>query len=331
MKKTRSYECLRMVIVLSFSLWILISFHSGSSFAAEEVFPNKEINLIISMAAGGGRDFFGRGVAKTMGKYLGVPVVVMNVTGAGGALGLTKIYQSPPDGYTIGTVTMPDVFAQVIEKTDYDVKKCTYIGRGTSEPLVIVVRSDSPFHSMKDLKTYGKPIRLSAFAYGTPDNVATMIIANREGWPLKIIGGFKGAAPAVIAVSRGDVEISGCTVNNAREYFRAGQLRPIMTTDSKRHPDFPDMKTVGEQGHPDLEVFTLDYLFMAPPGVPKARVKILEDAFMKTVKDPEFIKWAKEGKVELGWLNGEDSNKRVSEIFEILEKYKGDIQKYMKS
>ena len=329
MKKTKSFKWLRTVGFLSLSLWILISFLSGSSFAAQEDFPKKEITIIVSMAAGGGRDTLCRGLARTMSKYLGVPMVVMNFPGAGGVIGYTKTYQSAPDGYTLGTIAMPDVFHQLVEKTDYDVRKSIYLGRALSSSGNWFVHPDSPFRSVKDLKTYGKSIRYSAFTYGSPETIVAMVVADREGWPLKIIGGYKGALPSALALVRGDVDLTGAYYGGVGELARAGKIRAILTMGPKRVPEVPDVPTVGEMGHPDLEIFTLDTCLHAPPGVPKDRIEILENAFMKTLQDPEFVQWAKGAKLGVAWLNGAETTKRIYGLFDVLGKYKGTIEKYM--
>ncbi len=329
MRKTKHWGRVRVVILITLSVSVMGGYLSGASFAAQEDFPKKQITMICSMAAGGGRDLLSRGVAKTMSKYLKVPVVVTNIAGAGGVLGATKLYNSAPDGYTIGAATMTEVFNQLIEKTDYDVKKCTHIGRAQSSPGFLYVRADSPFRSMKDLKEFGKPIRYSAFAYGSHETIATMVIADREKWNLKIIGGYKGAAAAVLGLVRGDVDLTGCVIPNAKEHIRAGTLRPIMIIDRKRSPDYPEVATVEESGYPDLVNLKPDTWFMAPPGVPKDRLKILEDALMKTIKDPEFMEWAKGAGIDPAWEGGEEYTKVVNALFDIFEKYKGVIQKHM--
>ena len=187
MKTTRRWGGVRRFVLASLTIGLVGGTLCVPSFAAQEDFPRKEITMICSMAAGGGRDLLSRGVAKTMSKYLKVPVVVTNIAGAGGVLGATKLYNSAPDGYTFGAATMTEVFNQLIEKTDYDVKKCTHIGKAQSSPGFVYVRADSPFRSIKDLTAYGKPLRYSAFAYGSHETIATMVIADREKWNLKII------------------------------------------------------------------------------------------------------------------------------------------------
>ena len=319
-----------MVVLMSFLLWICGGFLSGAALATEKDFPKKEITIIVNFGAGGGRDILARGLGKVMSKYLGVPIVVMNMPGAGGARGLIQLYHSAPDGYTIGVGAASEIVDQILQKQEYDNKKFTFIGRAQSMPLFFFVKSESSFRSLKDFKTFGKPVRHSAFSLGAPSTVAGMILANRENFPLTIVGGYQGVAAAILGLIRGEVEFTGAQLSTTISYVRAGQIRPIVTLDQKRSPDFPDIPTIGEFGHKDLENCGLDYWFMAPPEVPKARVQILEDALMKTLKDPEFITWAKGASVDPGPLNGEETTKMVLNLFKLFEPYKGDIEKYIK-
>jgi tripartite-type tricarboxylate transporter receptor subunit TctC len=103
-----------------------------------------------------------------------------------------------------------------------------------------------------------------------------------------------------------------------------------MTIDQKRDPNFLDTTTITEVGHADLGAFATDYWVMAPPGVPKARSKILEDALMKTLKDPDFLKWAKNSNVDLLPLSGAETAKKVLKLFGLVGQYKGEIEKYTK-
>jgi tripartite-type tricarboxylate transporter receptor subunit TctC len=155
-------------------------------------------------------------------------------------------------------------------------------------------------------------------------------MAKREGFPLSIISGFPSAPPSLLSVIRGEVELTSLPLSPALPFLKSGQLRPILTIDRKRYPDFPDVPTVGDIGYRDLGNFALDYWMVAPPGVPKDRVQILEDALMKTVKDPEFVEWAKGAGVDPAPLGAEETAKDVLNLFNLLESYKGDIEKYMK-
>ena len=330
MKKTNKVGFLATIFLFSLSLCILGGSLSGTSFAAEEDFPKKEVTVIVNFGAGGGRDTVVRGIGEKMSKYLGVPVVVKNLPGAGGARGLIELNNSAPDGYTIGISAAQDILKKIIEKREYDHKNFSFIGRATSDPLFLFVKSDSPFRSVKDFKTFGKPVRISVSSLTSNWVVAMMILANREGFSLAIVGGFKGAADYTLALVRGEVELSGPILGVAQQYVRAGQIRPILTIDENRYPDFPDTPTAAEIGHPDLAVLKFESWFIAPPGVPKARVQILEDALMNTLKDPEFLSWAKGASLNPAPLGSEATTKEVFGLYDLLVKYKGDVEKHIK-
>lgn len=321
---------LKRFILLSLLSVPATIFPGGTTWGASAVFPNKEITIIVNFGPGGARDIIARGVSNTMSKYLGVPVVVMNTPGAGGARGMINLYNAAPDGYTIGVGAGTDVIDQILEKRDYDNKKFTYIGNAQHSPGILFVKSDSPFRSIKDFKTFGKTVRYSTFSLTSNSTIVSMILANREGFPLAIVGGYQSAAAATLGLIRGEVEFSAPQQSTATPFIKAAQVRPILTIDRKRNPDFPDIQTVGEAGHPDLDGFALDFWFMAPPGVPRDRAQILETALMKTLKDPEFLTWAKGAGVDPGPMNGDDLQKMVLRFFGLIEQYKGEILKFVK-
>jgi len=329
-QKTKSIGCSRGVILTSLLILILSSLLPAISFAAaQEDFPKKEITFIVNFAPGGSRDILARGVGKTMSRHLGVPMVVINTPGAGGARGLINLFHSAPDGYTIGIGSPMDIVDQIFEMRGYDNKKFTYIGRTESSPNFLLVKSDSSFRSVKDFKTYGKPVRCATSGLTLTAVLGSMILAKREDFPLVVVGGYQSMGAATLSLVRGEVEFIGCSLSPVKSFVKAGQLRPILTIAPKRFPDFPDTPTVKEVGHPDLELFNMNLYLIAPPGVPKARAQILENALMNTLRDPEFLGWAKGAGVEPGPMNGEETTKLALEFFSLIEKYKGDIDKYI--
>ena len=328
MKRTRTGGFGGTVIFHFFSLAILLCLVSGVSFAAEEAFPKKEITIIVPLAPGGSRDVTSRAVANTMSKILGVPVIVKNMPGAGGALGITNLYSSPPDGYTIGISATTEVILQIVQKVNFDLKKFNFIGKVERVAPGLFVRSESPFQTIQDLKAFGKPVRVSTHSYTSNSLMATIVISERMGFPMVVVGGYKGGADAVLGLVRGEVEVATPSVLAGLQLARAGTIRPIMILDRKRSGHFPNTPTVGEAGWPDLELFATDLWFIAPPAVPKDRLRILEEALTKTLKDPEFLKWAKEASLELDPMGSQETTKSVSDLFEVLEKYKKFFEKY---
>ncbi len=302
---------------------------SAPVFAAQEDFPRKEITFVVNYGPGGARDNLARGIGSVMSKHLNVPIVVMNVPGAGGALGYSKVYNSAPDGYTLGIGAATEVIQQLVEKQDYDVRKFTYIGKAEHSPVFWFVKSDSQLRTLKDFKSFGKPIRHSSFGMTTNATASAIIIAEREGFPLTVVGGYKGAADATLALVRGEVEFSAPTLSTAMPFIKSNQIKPMLTFDQKRSPSFPEVPTVVEAGFPDLALLALDMWFVAPPNVPKARAKILEDALMKTLKDPEFLKWAKGSGVEPGPLGANETTKFVLDLTSFVERYRTSLIKYI--
>ena len=147
-----------------------------------------------------------------------------------------------------------------------------------------------------------------------------MILSEREGFPISVVAGYK-ALEKVTLLIRGGIETNDI-VGKRGDAICAGRA----DTPDSRHwrqtlAPFPDTPTVGEIGYPDLATFALSYWCMAPPGVPKARGQILEDALMKTLKDPEFLAWAKGAGVDVVALNSEETTKLVFDFIEISCKY----------
>lgn len=315
-------------IFLSIGLGIISNMVTELYGAAPADFPKKEITIIVNSGPGGGRDVISRGVANTMSKYLGVPVVVLNLAGAGGIRGLEQLYGAAPDGYTIGVGTPSDILLQMLEKPKYDAKKFLYVGNAQYVPDILFVKSDSPFQSLKDFKTFGKKIRVGTHIVTSMGTVTYMILAEREGFPISIISGYKGIADATLGMLRGETETVDNVPNIALSHVRAGKMRPILTIGKNRYPAFPNIPTVGEIGHPDLQNFALYFWFMAPPGVPEGRVNILEDALMKTLKDPEFLKWTKGAGVDATALSAQETTKLAHDFADNSVKYKKIIEKY---
>jgi tripartite-type tricarboxylate transporter receptor subunit TctC len=155
-------------------------------------------------------------------------------------------------------------------------------------------------------------------------------MANRDDFPLEIKAGYKSASDALQGLIRGEVEFSGGAPSTSLPFMQAGRIKPILTVGPKRHPDYPNVPSIGEEGYPELATFSTDLWLMGPAGIPKDRVPILERALMNTLKDGEFLRWAKEAGVDVNPLAGKEVTETISTLFSVLEKYKKDIEKYRK-
>lgn len=318
-------------ILIPAGIFLLGIFPPQVAGTAERDFPKKEITILVGFGAGGARDVLARGAAKTMSKYLGVPVVVVNLTGAGGARALTQLYHSAPDGYTIGLGGTTEIIDQILQKQDYDNKKFSFIGRIQSSPTLILVKSDSPFRTVKDFKSLGKVVRHATFSLTSPSTLASVILAKREGFPIVVIGGFQSSVDTTLSLIRAEAEFTAPHPTAALPYLASGQVRAIMTIHQKRSPDFPDTPTAVEMGHEDLGLMSIDLWLILPPNTPQSVRGLLEDALLKTTRDPEFLAFAKKSKLDIAPLKGEETIKSVFSLFTLFEKYKPDMEKYIKT
>src|SRR5256885_15377556 len=234
--------------------------------------PAKPIRLIVSFP-GGSSDVLGRAFAQYA--MLGQPVVVENVSGANGAIGLTRLAKSAPDGYTIaiGATTNLAIGPHLNSHLPYDpLKDFTPIALLARVPIVMVVNAAVPATSVAEFVALARahPGKLN---YGSIGNGST---GHLLGEMLRRLAGidivhvpYKGAAPGVTALLAGDLQLFFFPVFvDARAQVRSGALRPLALVDSRRSPVAPDLPTLPELGYP-LEAAAW-FALIAPAGAPEA-------------------------------------------------------------
>ena len=197
------------------ALVVLVSLFSQLSFS-QETFPSRAVAMIVPFPPGGVADIVGRPLAAMMEKSLKQPVVIVNRTGAGGALGMREVARAAPDGYTIlmglSSISIFPVSERVNGKQPaYELKDFAPIALVTADPTVLVVRADSPYKSVKDFVAAAKanPGKInysSSGVYGTL-HVAMEIFANAAGIKLFHVP-YGGGGPAITALLGGQVEAS---------------------------------------------------------------------------------------------------------------------------
>jgi tripartite-type tricarboxylate transporter receptor subunit TctC len=228
-----------------------------------------------------------------MERTVGQPVIVMNKVGAGGALGLQSVASARPDGYTIGV--SPSLL-NIIPEADrlqgrapaFTVDQFALLAGLTDDPLVLVVRTDSPWKSPRDFvdDANRRPDQV-AFAsmglYGTT-HVGMEVISRAAGLKLKHVP-FAGAGPALQALLGGHVDVAATAIGTSLPQIRAGKLRPFAVLSDRRHPDAPDVPTFREFGLGNVEYSSWTVL-LAPRGIPDAVVARLTLAARTAVSDP---------------------------------------------
>jgi tripartite-type tricarboxylate transporter receptor subunit TctC len=262
--------------------------------ALAQPYPSKPITMIVPFPPGGVADIVGRPLAITMEKALKQPVVVMNRTGAGGAVGMAAAAKAAPDGYTIlmalSSISVFPVSDRINGKTPaYEMSDFAPIALVTADPTVLVVRADGPYKTAKDLVEAAKaqPGKInysSAGVYSTL-HVAMEIFAQAAGIELFHIP-YQGGGPAVTALLGGQVEALASGPAAAVGQIRAGKMRALAGWGDKRLALMPDVPTFKELGY-DAEFYIWSGVF-TPAATPPAVQQRLREAVRQAANDPDF-------------------------------------------
>ena len=285
---------------------------------AAEKFPSRPITIIVPFTPGGTWDIIGRLFAEDWRLEFGVPTEVKNLPGASGRIALMELLKSKPDGYTVAEVNTGAVVEQLIrENPPYDLKRDTLpVANFSGTPYGLVVRSDSPFKSYKDIVNYARQnpgvLKYSVPGIYLPQNLAMIAIAAFEKISWKAVP-VKGNPEAFAALMGGHVPLySGYLGAVAQDPSKS---RIIVAYGRKRLPEYPDVPTLLDVGVPSEYVMPRYWggLFV-PKGTPKERIKILDQAVQKTLKKPHFVEKLKFLYETSDYMNAEDTMKAVEEF-----------------
>ncbi len=264
------------------------------SAAAQDHYPSRPITLIVPFPPGGVADLTGRPTAQAMEKLLKQPVAIVNKAGAGGAIGMATVANAKPDGYTLlmalsSISIIPEADKLFGREPAYRSNQFVPIALISADPTVLVVRSQSPYKTLKELVADGKkqPNGLSfssSGVYGTL-HMAIEMFTHAAGLKMRHVP-YTGAGPALTALLGGHVDLLASGPSVVAPQIKAGTLRPLAVWGAKRLPSLPDVPTFKELGY-DIEFYIWSGLF-APAGTPAAIVTSLRDAAKKAVADPEF-------------------------------------------
>jgi tripartite-type tricarboxylate transporter receptor subunit TctC len=299
----------------------------GTALPAAE-FPTKEVQIIIPWAAGGATDLIFRALAATTGKYLGKAVVVVNRPGGAGAVGYTECMKSQPDGYTLVSAITPLTILPHMVKTAFTYNSFDPVINVVRDPGMFLVRSDSPWKSLKEFIDYAKknPDMITVGNSGAGGGVHLIALAFQQAAGVKFNHiPFAGGGPSVTALLGGHINAVTVSPPEGIEHVKAGKLRIIALFADKRFELFPDVPTVKEQG--------IDFVMgqwrglAAPKGTPPDVIKKLHDAFKKGMDDPVFRKNAKDMVVNLSYLGPEDFGKLMARDDEFYTKLVKEIKK----
>lgn len=271
------------------------------SLAASD-YPARNIQFIIPYAPGGGFDSYVRFISPVMEHSLprAVSIVPMNVTAGSGARGITQLYRSKPDGYTIGIFDVPGMFIQqaVQGKGAYDLSKFAWIGcMGEGERYLIGVGANSPLKTYADLQALSakRAVKFSCTGLEGTATAAAIIGTELLGIRRQLITGYRGSSDYIVAAIRGDADAVISATSTMMRFAKAGQLRILASFEA--HASLPGIPDATRLGKPDLDQITVERPVAAPPGTPPEIQNILSSALAKALGDPRVVAWAKENDI----------------------------------
>src|SRR5215471_11818 len=241
--------------------------------AVAENYPSRPITIIVPFSAGGPSDAMARILAERMKIALGEAVLVENVTGAGGSIGVGRAAKSPADGYTIGFGHLGTHVANgAIYKLGYDlVGDLDPVVLLPSNPMIIVSKNAVPAKSLKELlewlKSRPQPAAAGTAGAGSGSHIAGLYFENVTGIKLQYVP-YRGTAPAMNDLVAGQIDLIVDQTSNSINQVRAGTIRAYAVTDDKRVESAPDIPTTDEAGLPGFHMTLWSGLWV-PKGTPK--------------------------------------------------------------
>ena len=265
---------------------------SGAAIA--QTYPSRVITMVVPFPAGGGTTLLARVVAEAMKAELGQTVIVENIPGAGGTIGVAKVARAAPDGYTLlfGNWAS-NVGTGAVYPVDYDLRKdFAPIARIADAPLWLVTRKDFPAKDLKDLlaRLKANPGKATAatVGVGSGSHLCGIYLENETGIRVQFIP-YHGGAPAMQDLIGGHVDMMCDFSSNSLPFYRAGQIKALAVMARHRWFGAPDVPTFEEMGVPGIYVSFWHGLW-APKNTPNDIVAKLNEAVVKSLADPTVQK-----------------------------------------
>jgi tripartite-type tricarboxylate transporter receptor subunit TctC len=258
--------------------------------AVADNFPSHPITVVVPFSAGGPSDAMARILAEPMRKTLGEAIIIENVTGAGGSLGVGRAVRASPDGYTVSFGHLGTHVANgAIYKLGYDLlTDLEPVVLLPSNPMIIVSKNAVPAKSLRELIAWIKaspaPVTAGTAGAGSGSHIAGLYFENVTGLPLQFVP-YRGTAPAMNDLVAGQIDLIIDQTSNSIAQVRAGTIRAYAVTDEKRLDSAPEIPTTDEAGLPGFHMTLWSGLWV-PKNTPKEIVAKLNAAAIDALNDP---------------------------------------------
>ncbi len=272
------------------ALLAALAIAAAAGSANAQNYPDRAVKVIVGYPPGGPVDIIARVVTDRLAEIWHQPVVVENITGAGGNIAGDHVAKATPDGYTLlmATNALLAINPSLYSKMTFDPNKDLIpISEAVNSPNILVVPSDLPVHSVKELVTYVRAHPGGTFAsagVGTTQHLAGELFKATEHLDIQHVP-YRGAAPVITDLLAGWLTLYFGAVAPLIPLVKAGKVRALAVTSAKRFAATPDLLTMIEAGYPGF-VSVLSIGLMAPAGTPPAIVEQIHQASVKALSAP---------------------------------------------
>lgn len=315
MMKKKIYLAMVMVILLGLNI-------TEICYAANS-YPDRDVTLVVPFGAGGISDRVARVVAQYVSKDFGQPVVVLNKPGGSGIPGTAYTLNSRPDGYTLQLVSIGATNFAIAASPDipYTWDQLTSIARVNVSGFVFSVKADTKWQTLKDVvDDVRKDPRRYKYSNGGivgPSTFATCQLFDSVGIDpnLLIRVTFTGGAESSAALAGGNVDFASLNLAEVIPLVKAGKLRALAITTTKRSDQLPETPTSSEAGYPNYTMTNWNGV-IGPKGLPEYVVKRWNEALQRAMKDNSFLDTLKKTGVTPAYLGPKDYMKVMKETYE---------------
>ena len=278
------------------TVWIL-ALAGFAGLAGAQSYPVKPIKYVVPFPPGGPLDILSRALTPYLAESLGQPVIVENIAGANASIGLDRVAKAAPDGYTIGlgnTGGLAINAALYGDKLPYNpVKDFSPLSLAVTYVNILVVDPNLPVKTVADLVAYAKanPSKVSfgSAGSGSSNHLSGELLKSLTGAPMEHVP-YKGSAAALTDVIAGRLTFMFDALNTSMPQIRAGRVRALAVTSSKRSQYVPDVPTMAESGVPGYAEAGSDLWFgvVGPAGMPRPIVEKLNQHLVRILNSPEM-------------------------------------------
>ncbi|HWO42333.1 MAG TPA: tripartite tricarboxylate transporter substrate-binding protein [Candidatus Eisenbacteria bacterium] len=325
----------------------------GDARAQTPFYQGKTITIIVGTKAGDAYDLYPRLLAEFMPKYIpGNPnIIIQNVPGAASLIAANQVYNvAKPDGLTIGAIYPALYFEQLIKRPEvkFDWSKFGWIGSTVTSNHLMYMRADTPYKTIEDVRKASTPPKCGATGVTSTGYYMPKLMEETIGTKFDIVSGYVSGQDIDLAVERGELQCRAFTITAffAREPFITWRKRNfvnvLIQTGTKRDARLKDTPTIYElmdkYKTPEsprrlakvvLAAGDFGRPLVTPPGVPADRLKILRDAFNKSVSDPALLAEAEKRRLEMDPTTGEELEALVKEVMAASPEVVASMQKLL--